>query len=81
MQTTHGRRYDAAEGRPTQVAIFCTSSRNRPESKGFSSLSFGTSSRNAADLEAKLELAGKLLALQKKAAEILGIDLATGDDS
>jgi transposase-like protein len=37
--------------------------------------------KRAARLEAKLELAGKLIALQKKASEILGIDLATGDDS
>lgn len=37
--------------------------------------------KRAARLEAKLELAGKLIALQKKASEILGIDLATGDDT
>jgi transposase len=36
--------------------------------------------KRAAKLEAKLTLAEKLIALQKKASEILGIDLATGDD-
>ena len=37
--------------------------------------------KRAARLEAKLELAQKLIALQKKASEILGIDLATDEDS
>jgi transposase len=37
--------------------------------------------KRAAKLEAKLSLAGKLLDLQKKAAFILGIDLATDDES
>jgi hypothetical protein len=37
--------------------------------------------RRAARLEAKLELADKLIALQKKAAEILGIQLASDGES
>ena len=37
--------------------------------------------KRAAKLEAKLSLAGKLLDLQKKAASILGIDLASDDES
>lgn len=37
--------------------------------------------KKAAKLEAKLVLAGKLLALQKKASEILGIDLDSADES
>ena len=37
--------------------------------------------KRAAKLEAKLSLAGKLLDLQKKAAFILGIDLASDDES
>ncbi len=37
--------------------------------------------KRAAKLEAKLSLAGKLLDLKKKAAPILGIDLASDDES
>ena len=37
--------------------------------------------KHAAQLQAKLELAGKLIALQKKAAVILGIDFAGDDES
>ena len=37
--------------------------------------------KRTAKLEAKLSLAGKLLDLQKKAASILGIDLASDDES
>jgi transposase len=37
--------------------------------------------KRAAKLEAKLSLTGKLLELQKKAAFILGIDLASDDES
>lgn len=37
--------------------------------------------KRTARLEAKLSLAGKLLDLQKKAASILGIDLASDDES
>lgn len=37
--------------------------------------------KRAAKLEAKLELADKLIALQKKAAEILGIQLANDGES
>lgn len=37
--------------------------------------------KRAAKLEAQLELAGKLIALQKKAAEILGIQLASDGES
>jgi len=37
--------------------------------------------KRAAKLEAKLSLVGKLLDLQKKAAAILGIDLASDDES
>ena len=37
--------------------------------------------KRTAKLEAKLSLAGKLLDLQKKAAFILGIDLASDDES
>ncbi len=37
--------------------------------------------KRAAKLEAKLELAGKLLELQKKAASLLGIELASDEES
>lgn len=37
--------------------------------------------RRAARLEAKLELADKLIALQKKASELLGIELASDGES
>lgn len=37
--------------------------------------------KHTARLEAKLSLAGKLIALQKKASEILGIELASEDES
>jgi len=36
--------------------------------------------KRAARLEAKLGLADKLIALQKKASELLGIELATDSD-
>src|SRR6185437_6037160 len=37
--------------------------------------------KRTARLEAKLELADKLIALQKKASELLGIELASDDES